>query len=113
MKMIRLLFQDAFVSIDINNQVTEPFELHRGVRQEHHLPPYLCIITAKALNAAVINALRLGSLKGIVLTQSNSQQIISQYVDDTSFMVRAEENSVDNLVGILHKLGIASGLEIN
>ena len=30
--MIRLLFQDAFVSIDINNQVTEPFELHRGVR---------------------------------------------------------------------------------
>ena len=111
--MIRLLFQDASISIDINKQVTKPFALHRAVRQGYPLPPYLCIIMEEALNAATKNALRLGNLKGIVLPQSNSQQTISQYVDDTSFTVRAEEASADNLVGILHKFGIAYGLEIN
>ena len=35
-----------------------------------------------------------GNLKGITLPQSNSQQIVGQYVDDTSFMVKAEENGV-------------------
>jgi hypothetical protein len=91
--MIRLLLQDTSISIDINKQVTEPFELHRVVRKGYSLTPYLCTIMEEALNAAAKNALRLGNLKGIVLPQSNSQQIISQYVDDTSFTVRAEETS--------------------
>ena len=38
---------------------------------------------------------------------------LSIYVDDPSFTVRAEENNVDNLVGILHKFGSAFGLEIS
>ena len=29
--MIKLLFQDVTVSINNNNQVTEPFESHKGV----------------------------------------------------------------------------------
>lgn len=49
----------------------------------------------------------------ISLSQYNSQQIISQQVDDTSFIVRAKEFNVHNLVRILHNFGIASGLEIN
>ena len=31
--MINLLFQGAIFSIEINNQVTKPFALHRDVRQ--------------------------------------------------------------------------------
>ena len=47
------------------------------------------------------------NFKGITdLPQGDSQQIISQYVDDTSFTVEAEEVSVD-------KFGTTSGLEIN
>ena len=53
------------------------------------------------------------NLKGITLPQCNSQHIISQYAVDTSFMVKAEETNVDNLVGILHKFEVAFGLEIN
>lgn len=56
--------------------------------------------------------MRIGNLKSIVLPQCTSQQIISQYVGDTSFTVRAEETSVHNLVNILQKFGIASGLGI-
>ena len=37
--MIGLLFQDVVVSINVNNQVTEPFELHRGVHQGCPLAP--------------------------------------------------------------------------
>ena len=53
------------------------------------------------------------NLKGITLQQGNSQHVISQYVDDTSFTVKAEETNLDYLVGILHKFGTTSGLEIN
>lgn len=44
--------------------------------------------------------MRIGNLKDIVLPQCNSQQIISQCVEDTSFMMREEETSVVNLVAI-------------
>jgi len=96
----------------INNQATKPFELHRGVCQGCHLAPYLFIITGEALSNNS-NALGIGNIKGVILPQCNSQEIITQYVDDMSFMIKTEENSVDNLVGILHKFGIASRLEIN
>lgn len=57
--------------------------------------------------------MEIGNLKGITFPQSNSQQIICQYVDDTSFMVKVEEINIDYRVGILYKFGIAYGLEIN
>ena len=53
------------------------------------------------------------NLKGINFPQGVSQQIISQYADDTSFTVKAEEANVDYLVEILHKFDITFGLEIN
>jgi hypothetical protein len=69
--------------------------------------PYLFIITAEALNAAVKHAMVAGNLKGIILPQDKSQQIFSRYADDTSFAVKVEETSVDHLLGILHKFGNA------
>lgn len=56
---------------------------------------------------------RIGHLKGIAIPHCNSQQIISQYVDDTSFIVKAHESSVGTLVGILHKFGLVYDLEMN
>ena len=53
------------------------------------------------------------NLKNISLPQDNSQHIISQYVDDTSCMVKGGETNVDHLFGILHEFGNTSGLEIN
>lgn len=54
-----------------------------------------------------------GHIQGISLSHSNIQHIISQHANDTSFIVKAGKSSVDNLVGILHKFELASGLEIN
>ena len=45
--MIRFLFQDAFVSININNQVTKAFARHGGACQEYPLALYLFITVAE------------------------------------------------------------------
>jgi hypothetical protein len=46
------------------------------------------------------------------LCQSNSQQIISQYVDDILFTTWVEESNVNNLVRILFNLRFAYGPEL-
>ena len=71
------------------------------------------IIVAETLNARVKNAMRIGLINGRALPQCNSQQSISQYVDNPYFSVRAEEASVDNLVANFQGFGPPSGLHIN
>ena len=56
---------------------------------------------------------RIGLAQGIIPPQSNSQQIINQYVDDTFYIVRAGEANVDKMVAVLQSFGLASSLEIN
>jgi hypothetical protein len=51
--MIRLLFQDATIFVDIDNQRTQPFGIHQGVCQGCHLAPYLFIIVAEELKVEV------------------------------------------------------------
>jgi hypothetical protein len=46
------------------------------------------------------------------LCQSNSQQIISQYVDDILFTAWGEDPSVNNLVRILYNFRFAYGPEL-
>lgn len=65
------------------------------------------------MNAIVKNTVRIWHIEGVSFYQRNIQQIISQYIDNTLFTVRTKETSVDNLVRILHKFGIAFGLEVN
>lgn len=81
--MIRFLFQDAIVLINISNQATDSFELRRGVCQKCPLTLYLFIKTAETLNATVKNVVQNGHIEGVFFPQCNTQQIISQYVDDT------------------------------
>ena len=75
--MIRMLFYDVNVSTNINNQVTKPFEFHRGIHHCCPLAPYLFIITVETLNATVKYATSFGNLKGITLPQCNSHQNFS------------------------------------
>lgn len=86
--------------------------MQRGIHQGCTLATYMFIIIVEALNVAIKNAMRTSPIKCISPPQCNSQQIINQYVDDTSFIVRVEV-SMDNLVVVLQNFGIASRLEIN
>lgn len=72
-KMIRKLLHDATVFIDINNQVTKSFDLHREVHMGCPLASYLVNITTHALNTIFKYAMKISNLKGITLPQCNSQ----------------------------------------
>lgn len=62
------------------------------------------------LNTKVISE---GTFKGIILPEGNKQQSISQYADDSSFIVRVEKKYVDELVCLLKVFSETSGMEIN
>lgn len=47
------------------------------------------------------------------MLNASNQQKISQYVDDTSFIVHGDHQSFPNMVNILKKFGIISGLKID
>ena len=48
-----------------------------------------------------------------MLPGGKKQQYISQYADDSSFMVKDEKKDVDGLVRLLKMFSEASGMEIN
>lgn len=48
-----------------------------------------------------------------LLAKGNKQQIISQYEDDSSFMVRGDKRHVDELVCLLKVFNASSSMEIN
>jgi hypothetical protein len=111
--MIRMLLCDASVSVNISKQVTKPFTLHKGVHQGCPLAPYLIVTVAKALNVVEKKCGIDWTYQRHLLPQCLTQQIISQYAHDTSFTMRVEEASMDNLVVIIKSFRFAYGVEIN
>jgi hypothetical protein len=53
-----------------------------------------------------------GRLRDVFLPGGKKQQCISQYADDSSFMVRGVKEDVDELVKILETFSQTSGMEI-
>lgn len=104
--MIRLLFQNVVVSININNQVIKPFGIHKGARQGCPLPPYLFNIVG------VKNVVRTDLLKIPSLFNAISNKPLVNMLKNTSLIMRAKESSVDNLVEILNNFRLASSLEM-
>ena len=77
------------------------------------MAPLLFLIMGEALHATIHQAQEQGNIKGVQLPKSDDQQLTLQFVDDTSFTVRAKHASVFNLVSILQSFTLASGLLIN
>jgi hypothetical protein len=67
----------------------------------------------EALTQLITKAIAEGRLKDIILPGDKKQQSISQYADDSSFMVRGEKKYVDELVRLLKVFSEASVMEIN
>jgi hypothetical protein len=68
-------------SVNINNQVINPFNLHTCGRHGYPLAPYMYVTVAKTSDVAIKNVVRTSLVKGVSLSQYNSQQTIGQYVD--------------------------------
>jgi hypothetical protein len=112
--LVKLLFSGVAAGVSVNGGQSIKFQIKRGVRQGCPLAPYLFLLVQEVLNLVVKNAEAKGKIKGIRLPDSEKTQLISQFVDDTSFILDASNREqVINLVEILNCFKRVSGLEIN
>ena len=112
-RWVKLLFTNASAAVNLNGTPVSNFKIKRGVRQGCPLAPYLFLIVGEILTHMVKKAVGEGRLRGVYLPGGKKQHCISQYADDSSFMVRDTKDDVDELVKILETFSEASGMQIN
>jgi len=107
---ILTLYQGAYMRILVNDFLTEPVYLHRGVRQGDTLSPMLYLLCVEVL-AVVIRASP--EIKGFLLPGASGLQFkVSQYADDTTVFVKEEQSLSNVFEGIgLYERG--SGAKLN
>lgn len=111
-KWTKMLFNNARASVTLDGTPGKEFRVERGVRQGCPLAPYLFLIVGETLNHIIKKAMREGRIHGVKLP-GGKQQCISQYADDTSFLIKREKSCIDEVVRLLGVFSRASGMEIN
>ena len=86
--MIKLFYTDIFSCIQNNSWPSDFFTLSRGVRQGCPLSPYLFTLCAELLANAVRNDPKVCGIKVF-----NTECKISQYADDTTFILDGSQSS--------------------
>jgi hypothetical protein len=107
-KWVKIFYRDIESSVINNGHVSERFPLGRGVRQGDPLSPYLFIMCTEILARAVLNN---GDIKGLKV--DNSEYLLTQLADDTTFFLENNENSFKTCIKLLNKFSKISGLKIN
>ena len=82
--------------------------LQRGCQQGDPLSPYLFVVCAEIL--AILVRQHVG-IKGITI--GNVEFLVSQYADDTSFILDGSQESLENCMKVLKLYAKASGLCVN
>ena len=98
---IKSFYSNATASVNLNRSPGQSFSIKGGVRQGCPLAPYLFLIVGKALIFMIKKIVIEGRLREITLPGDKKQQSISQYADNSSFVVRGEKRYVDKLVTLL------------
>ena len=85
------------------------FQLSRGMRQGCPLSCYIFILCAELMGIAV----RLNdNIKGIQIGDK-SHVNITQFADDTTCILDGSKESIVNVVKVIEKFGLISGLKLN
>ena len=83
-KWTKMLFGNAWASVNLNGSMGKEFRGERGVRQGCPLAPYLFLIVGEVVNHIIEKSMREGRILGVKLPRGK-QQYNSQYVDDSPF----------------------------
>ena len=108
MKWIDIFQKNSNSRVILNGHLSEPFLLHRGCRQGDPISPYLFIICSEFLTQAIKNN---DDIEGITVISREHKS--SQYADDTSLFLKANEANLKNALQTLQWFYIKSGLKIN
>ena len=107
-KWIKCFYTNIESQVINNGHVSERFSIGRGVRQGDPLSPYLFILCAEILARTILNS---NDIKGLKI--DNSEFLISQLADDTTFFLEPDEKSFKTCISILKHYSKISGLKIN
>ena len=87
--------------------------MERGLRQEDPITPFLFIIVAESLKVVFKEATRKNLFRGMNLPGSNAEVSLLQYVDDAIITGEWDPCNAKNLVQILKRFELCSGLKVN
>ena len=107
-RWVETMYTNIQSSINHNGWISEPFSLHRGVRQGCPLSALLFIIVAEILAIKIRND---DQIKGIKLPDGQEAKI-SQLADDTCIFVR-EKTSVSLVLDRVDQFSSVAGPELN
>lgn len=107
------MFGNASVAVNLNGNQGNNFSIERGVRQGCPIAPYLFLVVGEVLTHIIKKVVVKERLRGITLPGRKKQQSISQYANDSLFMVRGDKRSVDEFVSLLKVFSTTLGMEIN
>ena len=106
---ISILYSNPSSSIIVNNFMSEPFVVSRGIRQGCPLSPLLYAISAEGLSSLIRTEKR---LKGIIIPSIRENFKLVQHADDTTiFVTNDNEFPIINDIFTLYSEG--SGSKIN
>ena len=105
---IKVLYTDINSCVINNGWTSETFSPSRGVRQGCPLSPYLFILCAEILAIAIREDINITGIK-----VDDVEYKISQYADDTSFTILANDLSLNKIFDILKQYQKMSGMKTN
>ena len=105
---IQTFYKEIKSSVIVNGKVSESFHVKRGCRQGDPISPYLFILCAEILACKIRNN---EEIKGIKV--DNTEFKISQFADDTTFLLEGDRNSYETLFDQLDEFSSISGLKLN
>ena len=95
-------------SVIVNGKASPQFNVEQGCRQGDPVSPYIFILCAEIL---AIKIRENQDIKGIKILDIESK--ISQFADDTCFLLEGEERSFTGIFKTLDDFGDFSGLKVN
>ena len=108
LKWVKCFYKDIESFVSNNGHASDRFRLGRGVRQGDPLSPYLFILCTEILARTILSN---SDIKGLKV--DDSEFILTQLADDTSFFLENNEQSFKTCLQTLEKFSLISGLKIN
>ena len=107
-RWVSAFYNDIKSSIIVNGQASTGFKIERGCRQGDPISPYLFILLAEILACRIRED---ENIKAIKIEDTEFK--ISQFADDTTFLLEGDRESLEQLFKHLEYFGEISGLKLN
>lgn len=108
-RWIKILYHDISSSVIVNNFISKPFNILRGVRQGCSLSPLLYVLVLEPFANKIRNDI---SIKGLQLPGSSVNAKIALYADDATAIL-TDLQSVKRVLDTCYHFGRASGAKLN